>query len=88
MSKYCQSCGMPMKDDPQGGGTNADGTKSTEYCSYCYQEGSFTQPDFTAKQMQEFCIEKMREMKFPWLVAWLFTRNIPRLKRWKETTAR
>ena len=32
----CQSCGMPLKSDPGGGGTNADGTHSDEYCSYCY----------------------------------------------------
>lgn len=25
--KNCQSCGMPMKSDPKGGGTNADGLK-------------------------------------------------------------
>ena len=32
----CQSCGMPLKADPKGGGTHADGTSSREYCSYCY----------------------------------------------------
>jgi hypothetical protein len=26
--KNCQSCGMPLKKDSKGGGTNADGTKS------------------------------------------------------------
>lgn len=26
--KNCQSCGMPMKKDPQSGGTHADGSKS------------------------------------------------------------
>ena len=40
--KFCQSCGMPLSKDPNGGGTNADGTKNTSYCSYCYQNGSFT----------------------------------------------
>jgi len=36
-NKFCQSCGMPMKQDPQGGGTNADGSINIMYCSYCYQ---------------------------------------------------
>ena len=85
MNKYCQSCGMPMKKDPQQGGTNADNSKNLMYCSYCYQNGNFTQPDFDAKQMQEFCIQKMKEMGMPWILAWLFTRNIPRLERWKKT---
>ncbi len=83
MSKNCQSCGMPMKKDPEFGGTNEDGSKNEKYCSYCYQSGKFTQPDFNAKQMQDFCIEKMKEMGFPKVVAWVFTRGIPRLERWK-----
>ena len=37
--KTCQSCAMPFKYDPQGGGTEEDGTKSVMYCSYCYQDG-------------------------------------------------
>ena len=85
MSKFCQSCGMPMKKDPEGGGTNSDGSKNVTYCSYCYQNGEFTQPDFTAKQMQDFCIVKMKEMGMPKLVGWLFTRSIPKLERWRES---
>ena len=32
--KNCQSCGMPMARDPEGGGTEADGSKSAKFCSY------------------------------------------------------
>jgi len=71
-----------MKKDPQGGGTNSDGSKNTEYCSLCYSNGGFTQPDFTATDMQKFCIQKMTECNVPKLLAWLFTRNIPKLNRW------
>jgi hypothetical protein len=84
MYKNCQSCGMPMKKDPRGGGTNADGTKSGMYCSYCYQNGAFTQPNITVAEMQEFCIGKLKEMHFPGFVAWLLTRGIPKLERWKK----
>lgn len=73
---------MPLKRDPQGGGTNADGSKSTMYCGYCFQNGNFTQPDWTVQQMQEFVKGKMREMGFPGFLAGFFTRNIPTLKRW------
>ena len=45
--KICQSCGMPHAKDPGGGGSEADGTKSTTYCSLCYKDGAFTQPDIT-----------------------------------------
>ena len=80
MSKSCQSCGMPIKKDPQGGGTNLDGSKNIEYCSLCYQNGEFTQPDFTTEDMQGFCIKKISECGIPKFVAWLYTKGIPKLK--------
>lgn len=85
MKKYknCQSCGMPLKQDPQGGGTEIDGSKSDRYCSYCYEKGQFTQPDFTVNQMKSFCKEKMVEMGFPKFLAGFFTASIPKLERWK-----
>lgn len=77
----CQSCGMPLKKDKQGGGTNADGSKSKEFCSHCYQNGSFTR-DCTAEQMVEFVSEKMRSMRFPGFMVRYFVKGIPKLKRW------
>lgn len=85
-SSFCQSCGMPMKHDPSGGGTEKSGSKTTTYCSYCYQEGAFVNPEIdTPQKMQAFCIEKMREAGTPRVLAWLFTRSIPRLERWRTT---
>ena len=81
----CQSCRMPMKKDPAGGGNNADGTKSEMYCSYCYQKGAFTR-DCTAEQMQEFCKNKLKEMGFPGFVAGLLAKNVPKLERWKKNS--
>ena len=40
--RFCQSCGMPMGDTDELYGTEADGSKSTDYCSYCYADGAFT----------------------------------------------
>lgn len=82
--KNCQSCGMPLKKDPKGGGTNADGSKNTMYCSYCYENGKFIQPDMTAPKMQEFVKDKMKEMGFPGFLAGFFTKGIPKLERWKK----
>jgi hypothetical protein len=80
--KNCQSCGMPMSKDPAKGGTNADGTKSGMYCSYCYQNGAFTR-NCTVQEMREFCITKLKELKFPGFLANLMTSNLPKLERWK-----
>jgi len=82
MRKSCQSCGMPMKNDPRGGGSNADGSKNTEYCSLCYDSGRFTQPAFKAEDMQKYYIKKITECGIPKFVARLYTRRIPKLKRW------
>ena len=46
--KDCQSCGMPLKKSPNGGGSNADGSISKMYCAYCYENGKFVNPDWTA----------------------------------------
>ncbi len=58
----CQSCGMPLSKDPQKGGTKSDGTKSTDYSSYCYQNGSFTEPDITVQDMIKKVDAKLRGM--------------------------
>ena len=75
---------MPMSKDPEKGGTNADGSKNHMYCSYCYQNGVFTQPDFTMDEMKAFCKQKMKEMGFPGFIAGWFTMGIPKLERWKN----
>jgi len=83
MTGICQSCGMPLKKDPQGGGTTAGGSRSTKYCSLCYEKGAFRHPDFTVKQMQDHCVEALRRKGMPRVMGWLLTRGIPRLERWR-----
>ncbi len=82
-NKICQSCGMPMKKDPQGGGTNTDGSTNANYCSYCYRDGAFTF-EGTVNEFQEFCRLKMIEGGHNKFTAWLFTRGMKRLPRWKK----
>lgn len=84
--KNCQSCGMPNNRDPEHGGTEKNGEKTTKYCSYCYIKGEFTSPEITTpEEMQKFCIEKMKEQKMPRFIGWLLTRQIPKLERWNQT---
>ena len=84
-NKMCQSCGMPMKKDPQGGGTNADGSKNLLYCSYCYQNGEFTFQG-NVKEFQELCKDMMIKSGYSKFTAWLFTRGMSRLDRWKNNS--
>lgn len=83
----CQSCGMPLKKSPNGGGTNADGTISKMYCALCFKEGRFTRPEQTVTQMQAIVKGKLREMGFPGFIAGWFTKGIPKLERWKSNGA-
>jgi len=81
-NKNCQSCGMPLSRDERGGGTNADGTRSSVYCSHCYANGQFTLPDIDVAQMQSIVREKLREFGFPAPLGWFFARKVPKLARW------
>ena len=82
--KNCQSCGMPMKRDEKGGGTNADGSKSKMYCSKCYEGGSFRDPRMTVDEMKALVKGKLKEFGFPGFIAGMFTKGIPNLQRWKN----
>ncbi len=85
MGKNCQSCGMPLAKDPEGGGLEADGSRSTRYCSICYDNGAFRHPDVTAQEFQAHCLDALVAKGVPRVMAWLFTRGIPNLPRWKQT---
>ena len=77
---------MPMGETEELYGTEADGSRSSDYCSYCYQNGAFTS-ECTMEEMIDVCIPPMlaansdmkeetaREMMQNWF---------PSLKRWNE----
>lgn len=82
MGAKCQSCGMPLDKDPSKGGSEADGSISQTYCSFCYRDGAFIHPDFTVTEMQDYCVSQLKERGMPGIMAWVFTRGIPKLGRW------
>lgn len=80
----CQSCGMPMKIDTDFG-TNADGGKNEEYCTYCYQKGTYTNPGISMEQMIDACVGMMVKYGTPEAQArQQMAALIPTLKRWKK----
>jgi hypothetical protein len=84
---FCQSCGMPLSRDARGGGTNADGSQSTEYCSHCFQSGRFTEPNLSVEEMMTKVEGRLRAMHIPGFLARRLTRNIPSLSRWQRAPA-
>lgn len=79
---------MPMGCDNVWYGNNADGTKSSDYCLHCWQDGTFTAPNLTMEQMVEICVPHMvadPKMGFTEESArGLMYEMLPKLKRWKE----
>jgi hypothetical protein len=80
--QMCQSCGMPLKDKVKG--TEKDGTKSEKYCYLCYENGKFTQPSATAKDMQEVATSALKKKHWPGFLIKMATNNIPKLERWQN----
>jgi hypothetical protein len=84
----CQSCGMPLCD-AEVYGTNADGSKTPDYCLYCFKDGGFTS-DVTMDEMIEHCLQYLDE--FNGVGGTTFTPDearremrkfFPHLKRWQ-----
>ena len=85
---FCQSCMMPMNvGEGEEYGTESDGSKSADYCHYCYKDGVFIS-DETMEQMVEVCIpyaieggafKNADEARAEMLVSY------PKLKRWSSS---
>lgn len=77
---------MPLHKDPQGGGTEKDGTKSIKYCSYCYSNGEFNGGNVSLKEFSEASRTGMIEGGHNKFFAWLFSRPfmLGHLERWKS----
>jgi hypothetical protein len=66
-------------------GKNADGSKNTEYCHFCFANGQFTDPSLTLGKQ----IDKMASMASKMNINEAKAREmaqsiLPNLKRWKK----
>ena len=83
MPQICQSCGMPMENESLYG-TNADGTKNSDYCIYCYKEGKFLQ-DCTMDEYIEMMVPFAAQANMTGDEMRAYCENVfPTLKRWKK----
>lgn len=84
---FCQCCGMPLGEADALYGTNRDGSKSEDYCQYCFENGEFTF-NGTMEEMIEICVPHMaaaipnmtEEGARTAMREWF-----PTLKRWKNS---
>ncbi|WBF52540.1 zinc ribbon domain-containing protein [Macrococcoides canis] len=89
MEKFCQSCGMPLLlhgEDVRG--TEVDGTKSNNYCNFCYLNGTFIEPDITMDEMLIRGKAAIRNGKgntiMKWMMITFYPMQLRNLKRWKK----
>lgn len=85
--RFCQSCGMPMGDTDALYGTEADGSKSGDYCHYCYEKGAFLSA-CTMEEMIEQCVPAMATPESGWTPEQArdgMRKWFPTLKRWRES---
>lgn len=80
---FCQSCSMPI-DDMNLRGTEKNGTKSIEYCSYCYKNGAFINPGATLEDMKVIVRTEMEKRHIDEGVIKASLSMLPYLKRWKH----
>ena len=80
----CQSCGMPIEEGYFG--TNKDGSENKQFCTFCYQNGAFSEPEVTIEDMIERSVSFMTvELNFEEKKAReLSQKIIPTLDRWKK----
>jgi len=85
--RYCQSCAMPMGTTDEMYGTNSDGSKSEDYCKYCFEKGAFT-ADCTMYGMIDFCVPHMMSANTGMSeddARKIMNQFFPTLKRWQKS---
>lgn len=82
MQNFCQSCSMPLDNDKVKG-TEKDGSLSNEYCKYCYENGAFTTPGMSMKEMETIVVSEMKKKAIPQNIIDMAVNSLPYLKRWQ-----
>ena len=82
---YCQSCGMPF-DEAHSGliAKEADGRDSI-YCTYCYKDGAFLDPDATVEDMVEMGVPHLAQKIGEPAAREQLKKFVPSLSRWNGT---
>lgn len=75
---------MPLSDEFNNYGTDADGSPVSDYCMFCYADGRFANPTQTIDEMVQSSIDFMsKEFKMPVEQATKISNDVIRkLKRW------
>ena len=80
---FCQSCAMEMVEGSDYG-TEADESLCLDYCTHCYQDGAFVDPDLTIDQMSAIAADFIEADDVTMAEAKAISRTLlSELKRWQ-----
>jgi hypothetical protein len=80
----CQSCAKSFHVSTNVRGLEANGNISLKFCSNCYQNGLFIEPDLELHAMKERIKSDLKIKKYSKLLIWAFASQIKNLDRWKH----
>lgn len=81
-SDNCQSCGKRFNSMVKYG-NEKDGCKNYHFCDACYQDGNFTNPDLTLKEIKEQRKKELELKKYSKFRIRVILSDIKLLERWK-----
>lgn len=75
---------MPLKKDLERK-VDVKDINTTKYCSHCYKDGKFTQPDCTLEQMEVIVYDYVsKDMNMPKWIAKMAKNQTKKLERWAK----
>jgi len=76
---------MPLITEKAGDcrGSESDGSKSEKWCSLCYENGAFIDPDCTLEEMVTIVDRALQEQGAWFGMRWMARKHIPSLERWR-----
>lgn len=79
-----------LLEKPEDFGTGEHGFRINDYCHFCFQNGSFTDPAITMQAMIDKCVTIMAQQGImpEGQSRILMNQVIPQLKRWKVISDR
>ncbi len=79
----CQSCGTPFSKNKNNYFKITGGSYSVKYCTDCFQDDGFKEPDLTLEEMKQKLHAKLQSIGMPGNLE-RFTDRLHTLERWKD----
>ncbi|MCL2472578.1 MAG: zinc ribbon domain-containing protein [Treponema sp.] len=82
--KYCQSCGLPFNEEHRKFISKEKDGSDSEYCTFCYKDGKFLNPEATAEEMIGIGVSHLANKIGEKAAREELGRFVPTLKRWRK----